>query len=367
MAVLKWMGALRDARVRRRVDTGLLTPPEFDRVAACERMRTDRNGSPLSILLIALPPTGNQASDVQSLAEVLGQRLRMTDTAGRLRDGRIGVLLPDTAESGAWKVAADLCDVYEVGEARPSCEVLVYPDRDRGRGSGDGDASQPSEPRPPIAVAGAGADFQSADSFFVRSCPAWKRVADIVGASLGLVVAAPVIGAAAVAVAATSPGGAFFVQEREGHGGRRFKIFKLRTMRRGSDRIKHKLRARSEQDGPAFKMTDDPRVTRIGAFLRKTSIDELPQLLNVLRGEMSLVGPRPLQIDESLACEPWQRQRLAVKPGLTCIWQVKGRSVVSFDEWARMDLRYAREADWKTDVKLILQTPPALLLARGPR
>jgi lipopolysaccharide/colanic/teichoic acid biosynthesis glycosyltransferase len=127
------------------------------------------------------------------------------------------------------------------------------------------------------------------------------------------------------------------------------------------------LRVRSEQDGPAFKMTHDPRVTRLGAILRKTSLDELPQLWNVLKGDMSLVGPRPLPCSESSACSQWQRRRLDVTPGITCLWQVKGRSTVSFPEWMRMDINYIRTRRLMRDISLLLLTVPAVLLRRGAK
>jgi lipopolysaccharide/colanic/teichoic acid biosynthesis glycosyltransferase len=127
------------------------------------------------------------------------------------------------------------------------------------------------------------------------------------------------------------------------------------------------LLALNEQDGPAFKIKDDPRVTRFGRFLRSTSIDELPQLWNVLRGEMSLVGPRPLPCHESDGCLGWQRRRLDVTPGLTCIWQVKGRSRVSFSEWCRMDLQYVAKRGVRQDLLLLLLTLPAVLLRKGAR
>ena len=120
-------------------------------------------------------------------------------------------------------------------------------------------------------------------------------------------------------------------------------------------------------DGPAFKMKNDPRITRIGRFIRKTSIDELPQLFNVLHGEMSLVGPRPLPMDESAACDRWQRRRLDVTPGLTCIWQVKGRSRVTFAEWMRMDVNYIGGRSLWRDVRILAETVPAVLLRRGAK
>jgi lipopolysaccharide/colanic/teichoic acid biosynthesis glycosyltransferase len=164
-----------------------------------------------------------------------------------------------------------------------------------------------------------------------------------------------------------SKGPTFFRQARAGYGGKRFRMTKFRTMCIDAERLKAALRARSEQDGPAFKMLNDPRVTRVGAFLRRSSIDELPQLFNVLQGNMTLVGPRPLPCDETSACDVWQRQRLQVTPGLTCIWQIKGRSKVSFSEWVRMDVNYIRRRTLLHDLKILFLTVPAVLVRRGAR
>jgi lipopolysaccharide/colanic/teichoic acid biosynthesis glycosyltransferase len=194
-----------------------------------------------------------------------------------------------------------------------------------------------------------------------------KRLLDVAISGTALLVAAPAIAAIAVAIKLTDHGPIIFRQSRSGLGGRPFQIYKFRTMCVGADKMKTALRAQSEQDGPAFKMTHDPRVTAIGQFLRKTSLDELPQLFNVLKGDMSLVGPRPLPIDEQNACDPWHRARLDVMPGLTCVWQVKGRSRVSFDEWMRMDLSYTKNYQVTQDLKLIVQTIPAVLLRRGAK
>jgi lipopolysaccharide/colanic/teichoic acid biosynthesis glycosyltransferase len=170
---------------------------------------------------------------------------------------------------------------------------------------------------------------------------------------------------AALAIKITSRGGVFFTQYRDGLGGRPFRMLKFRTMRLGADDEKQALRQHSEQDGPAFKIKDDPRLTTVGRFLRATSIDELPQLWNVLRGEMSLVGPRPLPCDESARCRRWQRRRLEVTPGLTCIWQVSGRNLLPFEEWMRMDLRYVDGRSFWTDLNLLLWTIPAVLSRKG--
>jgi lipopolysaccharide/colanic/teichoic acid biosynthesis glycosyltransferase len=325
---------------------------------ARERVRVDRNASTLAVMTIELPRDRAMARDFDFLGRLLLRRLRITDTFGFLTDRRVGVLLPDTSESGAWKVASDICAYYPIGHDRPNCEVLMYPDESTGRhdgiSDGDEEAEQAAEPA-------------AIDALFAEGSPAWKRGIDIGGSIVGMIAGAPLLLLCALAIKLTSRGPVIYAQEREGLGGRRFRIYKFRTMRVGADSQQAALRDYSEQDGPAFKMTDDPRTTWVGRWLRWTSLDELPQLWNVLRGEMSLVGPRPLPTRESLQCLSWQRQRLQVVPGMTCIWQVRGRSTVSFEQWMRMDLQYVRRRSILCDLGLLLTTGPALVWSRGPR
>ena len=195
--------------------------------------------------------------------------------------------------------------------------------------------------------------------------PLWKRVFDIVGAIVGLILFSPVMLIAAAMIRLSSSGPVIFTQRRSGWRGREFTIYKFRTMTNDAEQRKSSLRQFSEQDGPAFKMTNDPRVTLIGRFLRATSLDELPQFWNVLIGNMSLVGPRPLPVDEANACSQWQRRRLDVVPGLTCIWQVRGRSSVAFDDWMRMDMEYIDHRSPLGDLSLLLLTIPAVALRKG--
>jgi lipopolysaccharide/colanic/teichoic acid biosynthesis glycosyltransferase len=189
----------------------------------------------------------------------------------------------------------------------------------------------------------------------------------VIGASLALLTFSPVMAIIAIAIKLTSPGPVIFKQKRAGLGGRPFEIYKFRSMTTDAEARKKELMALNEQDGPAFKIKFDPRITRIGKFIRITSLDELPQLWNVIRGEMSLVGPRPLPIDEAGAADQWQQRRLDVTPGLTCIWQIKGRSRVTFDEWCRMDISYIRRRNIAHDLSILFQTIPAVLLRRGAR
>ena len=192
-----------------------------------------------------------------------------------------------------------------------------------------------------------------------------KRFIDVVGSGFGLLASAIPLAIAGAAVRLTSPGPAVFRQVREGADGRPFTIYKLRTMYVDAEHQQASLRTRSERDGPAFKIQNDPRITPVGKILRMTCIDELPQLLNVFRGQMSLVGPRPLPLSESQACEPWQRRRLDVKPGITGIWQINKHEGVSFDDWMRMDLRYVDQGSTLMDLKLIAKTTMVPMKARG--
>lgn len=199
----------------------------------------------------------------------------------------------------------------------------------------------------------------------VTFASAIKRSMDIVGSTFGLIAFSPVILAAMAAVRLSDGKPALFKQTREGLGGRPFTIYKLRTMTVDAESQQSELRALSHRDGPAFKIDHDPRVTKVGKFLRDTCIDELPQLFNVLRGEMSLVGPRPLPWHESRACSRWQRRRLEIRPGMTCYWQINKASVTSFDEWMRLDLLYLEQHGFREDIKLIVQTVAVPMLGRG--
>jgi exopolysaccharide biosynthesis polyprenyl glycosylphosphotransferase len=183
-----------------------------------------------------------------------------------------------------------------------------------------------------------------------------KRVVDVVGAALLLILLAPVMAAIAVAVRLDSEGPIFFRQRRCGKGGREFNMIKFRTMVPDAERIQKELLDRNDVDGPVFKMFEDPRVTRVGRFLRRNSLDELPQLWNVLVGDMSLVGPRPLMMSEMRLCRSWRDLRLSVKPGITGIWQVNGRSATSFHDWIRHDTQYVQNWSLWLDLRVLAKT-----------
>ena len=193
-----------------------------------------------------------------------------------------------------------------------------------------------------------------------------KRALDILLSGVGLVLFAPLFALVAVLIKLGSPGPIFYVCEYVGYRGRRFRGYKFRTMVADAEAQKARLTHLNHMRGPAFKIRDDPRVTRVGRFLRKCSIDELPQLWNVLRGDMSLVGPRPPLPEEWAEYKDWQRGKLSVIPGITCYWQVNGRSeITDFDRWARLDLKYIDEWSLVTDAKILARTIPAVVTGDG--
>ncbi|MDY3959623.1 sugar transferase [Romboutsia timonensis] len=188
-----------------------------------------------------------------------------------------------------------------------------------------------------------------------------KRVIDIVGSLCGIILLSPIFLIVAILIKLEDPKGKiFFSQERNGQYPKTFKMYKFRSMVHNAEELLKDLMDRNEQSGPVFKINDDPRITKVGKFIRKTSIDELPQLFNVLKGDMSLVGPRPPIPHEVEQYNSYQMQRLAVKPGLTCIWQVSGRNNIGFDEWVEMDIEYIKTRNLWLDIKLIFKTVGAL-------
>jgi exopolysaccharide biosynthesis polyprenyl glycosylphosphotransferase len=193
-----------------------------------------------------------------------------------------------------------------------------------------------------------------------------KRVLDVLGAVAALVVLCPVMLAAGAAIKATSDGPVMFAQERYGLNRRRFRMWKFRTMVADAERLQAALETRNEAEGPVFKIADDPRITRVGRLLRRTSIDELPQLFNVLRGDMSLVGPRPLPLRDVMRfTRASDMRRFSVRPGVTCLWQISGRSHLTFDDWVTLDLKYIDRWSLALDLRILLRTIPAVLRGTG--
>jgi exopolysaccharide biosynthesis polyprenyl glycosylphosphotransferase len=194
----------------------------------------------------------------------------------------------------------------------------------------------------------------------------FKRLLDMIAASALLILSAPLLLLVALLIKLDSPGSPFFVQERVGLNKRKFRMYKFRTMTANAEKLQLGLEQLNEADGPVFKIKQDPRITRVGKYLRKTSIDEIPQLFNVLTGDMSLVGPRPLPLrDYQGFDQDWIHRRFSVRPGITCLWQVNGRSSTTFGRWMELDMQYIDNWSLWLDVKILAKTLPAVLAGRG--
>jgi exopolysaccharide biosynthesis polyprenyl glycosylphosphotransferase len=183
-----------------------------------------------------------------------------------------------------------------------------------------------------------------------------KRTIDIIGSAVGIVLLCPIMLVIAIIIKFDSSGPIIFAQERVGLGGKIFKMYKFRSMIQDAESLVEELKEQNEMSGPMFKIKHDPRITKVGRFIRKTSIDELPQLFNVLKGEMSLVGPRPNLPREVKCFTNYQKQKLRAKPGLTCYWQVMGRNNIEFEQWMKLDVKYIKERNTLLDIKLIFKT-----------
>jgi lipopolysaccharide/colanic/teichoic acid biosynthesis glycosyltransferase len=322
----------------------ILPPEEFQGYLDRERLRADRFGHSFCVLRFS-EDNGTQLPAVAAeLERVLRRRLRRTDTAGRLRDGSVALLLPCTPVAGAQKLVADVRARWSAVCPFPRAEIRAYPLHE-------------CVAVPEDTAEHTGSSRGRVEPLMVQDLPLWKRTLDLVGAGLGLVLLSPLLLLIALAIKVSSPGSVLFKQLRAGRGDVPFWLYKFRTMVPDAEGQKDALTPLNESDGPAFKMRHDPRVTSVGRFLRATNLDELPQLWNVLKGDMTLVGPRPLPCDESDAVRGWQRRRLDATPGLTCIWQTQeGRHQIPFADWVRMDLEYMQRRSLGFDLWLLLRT-----------
>jgi lipopolysaccharide/colanic/teichoic acid biosynthesis glycosyltransferase len=360
----------------------VLSVPELEQVFHQERARVDRNERVFS--LVVFIPADDNPEAVAGLVKSLTDRLRASDTIGQLDAERIGVLLAETDSDGAWKFADNVLERITTDNLNFNCEVYCYPADWGQRDSAGEDESDATRPTMIPRLAG-DSRAQMADGrdgltrirqggerpvgdlapLFVHHVNPLKRTVDILIAGTLLTLLSPLFLVAAIAIKLTSPGPVIFRQLRAGRSGIPFAFYKFRSMYIDAEERKQSLLAVNEAQGPIFKMRNDPRMTSIGRLLRRSSIDELPQLINVLKGDMTLIGPRPPTLDEVPKYELWQRKRLNAKGGLTCIWQVSGRSEIGFDDWVRMDLRYLEQKSFWLDCKLLFKTVTAVLSGRG--
>ncbi len=280
-------------------------------------------------------------------SRILGTTSELEQVLRTVPVGEVYLASNSPANAEEMQAAIKLCEKFGVPFAMPAYQYRL----------------ERARPLPTHAVADGYLHYQSVDSKPTQM--ALKRAFDIFSTGLALWVLSVPLLLVAVLIKLTSRGPVFFRQVRVGLHGRPFRMLKFRTMVENAEALKATLSQQNEMDGPVFKMKKDPRITPIGKFLRKFSIDELPQLVNVLRGDMSVVGPRPPVPSEVAKYAVWQRRRLSVRPGLTCIWQVSGRNEISFEQWMYMDLEYIDNWSFGKDLELVLKTFPVVLTGRG--
>ena len=347
---------------------GILSRHQFVKQIRLEKRRTDRFKVPLSVLLFQVHPDHrSRPGQFGALVDLLRNSKRETDLIGYLDDGVVGVLLIHTGETGLQSFASKLATAAH--DLTYTSTSGTYPDQVFERIIAT-DAVEPDTL--PYFI-----DYDTehgAIQLFL------KRSMDIIGALVLLLLAAPIMLAAAIAIKVTSPGPVIFTQMRLGRKGVPFRFHKFRSMTTGADEHVHRAYVtrliegkhdeinQGDSEKPIYKLQGDSRVTRVGFFLRKTSIDELPQLFNVLKGDLSLVGPRPPIPYEAELYQSWHLRRiLEGRPGITGLWQVEGRNRVSFDEMVRMDLRYTRTWTLWLDLKILVKTVGAVLRFDGEK
>ncbi len=359
----------------------------MDREVVRERVRASRRGIPFCIVSVTLLTPKAKAS--RQVARLLLRNLRQTDHKGMFGLAEFAILLTDTPHAAGATVVRRLqslfsakglfvrldLKVHEPPNYDPPGDDDEWNDRDDLRqdridyvtGGRHGERRELVSRSTTSTLEGNDDYVSSEDPLIeVKSFSGLiKRGLDIAISTTALIALSPILGAAVLAVRWTSPGPAIFKQTREGYRGRPFTIYKLRTMVLNAEAAQDQLRKLSHRDGPAFKIANDPRVTPVGRFLRASCIDELPQLVNVLKGDMSIVGPRPLPWHESRSCSHWHRRRLDVLPGLTCSWQIDKARAETFDDWMRLDLEYVDNRNFWFDMSLICRTFSVALLGRG--
>jgi lipopolysaccharide/colanic/teichoic acid biosynthesis glycosyltransferase len=339
---------------------------EFRSKLAVERARADRNGHGFSLVAFKVGEGLVNDALARCVERVVAGRLRVADELGWFDEQHLGVLLYNTPAEGAWNYVNQVQDALSAEKAAVESNVYVYPTTWTGAGEGTGEPGEQETIRENVPLLKPDTETGPQPTIdFIAPLPAWKRAMDILGSFAAIVVFSPVMLAIAMMIKLSSKGPVIFKQQRAGFKGKPFTCYKFRSMVIDAEDQQKELLDLNERSGISFKMTHDPRVTRAGKLLRKTSLDELPQFFNVLKGDMSLVGPRPIPVKEAMQQDTWHNMRLEVHPGITCLWQIYARNSVSFDSWARLDIEYIRKRSLLLDLKLLLLTIPAVLSQRG--
>ncbi len=369
---------------------------EFHEILDRERDRADRYNGVFSIVSFNVQKyDGNNDVSQELVKTIISRKLRKVDDIGWCCSFHISVMLHNTGTVGARCYAKGICDLLDNKNNDIEFSVYTYPDDFKNYYCGK---NKTKHFRSTDATDGSKKDwlgktlfskqtedknleltqFISSDiaemcsykipivkDFFTKKTPVWKRVIDIVGSAVLIILFSPIMFATAVAIKLTSKGPVIFKQQRAGVGGAPFTFYKFRSMVTDAEEKKKELLKHNLRTGPVFKMENDPRVILVGRIIRKWSLDELPQFFNVLKGDMSLVGPRPPTMDEVPEYINWHNRRLEIKPGITCIWQICARHNKCFENWVRLDIEYARSQSFLLDLKILLLTLPAVISQKG--
>ena len=366
---------------RRRSHNGLHSVEEFRAIIERERARADRNGSKFSLVVFDMGDWDTAQAVERRLTALINHRVRSTDELGWIDRRRIGVGLPDTSAEGARKLAHDISKESAIRKSLLAFKIYTYPLEwlfiykwlnETGQNyPNQGSTNTDSSARDVSAIQSYKAKMQQCEnpadglnSFLVRGTPTWKRIIDILGSGLGLILLSPVFLLIAAVIKIVSPGPVFFKQIRVGHLGKPFTLLKFRTMKVNCDpsiHMKH-ISKLIDNNMPLRKLdNNDPRIFGFGKMLRLTGLDELPQLVNVLRGEMSLVGPRPELPSSAKLCKQWHSKRFDIKPGLSGLWQVSNKTATTFNEMIRLDISYVKQMSFWLDAFILLKTLPTIL------
>ena len=385
-----YLRIVRSSRRRRHkvYDQGMHSTSKFHVMLERERARSDRNQHPFSVMIFEMVGALNGRFPMDTLAPVLFKRLRTTDEVGRFDALRVGVLLPGTPAKGAAKVARDVYrSIKRADGEQLVCAIYTYPSDDETPPSDHGGKQIPfrdpdrRDETPSTQASGPGSvssvrspedgemkRVRRAETLLAMRMPVWKRSLDVCVSLTMLVLLSPLCAMMAAYIKLVSPGPIFFRQERIGYQGRRFACWKFRTMHAHADTTPHeRYFAGLMQTNEKMAKLDagDPRIICMGKWIRAAGIDELPQLLNVLRGEMSLIGPRPCIPSEFRNYDPWHKKRCDVLPGLTGLWQVRGKNRTTFLEMMRLDVAYSRRVSLGLDLRIIAETLPSIIVQLG--
>lgn len=355
----------RDSKAQQAAKLGVHSPAKFHQALKYERALADRVGTTFSVVSVELHTPLSEERDLQDLVQALSQRVRTTDVLGFLDDRTLSILMPGTGTEGGVSFAADFRNQHYGKIGLLPFTVYCHPDHWFGGGNGSGIHSTGTNGQNRGRDMDLGRIVHRVEGTLTGRLPIWKRILDIVGSLLGLVLSSPIFLILSTYIKMVSPGPVLFKQKRLGFRAVPFTFLKFRTMHPDNDPRHHQahLKELITTDEPMEKLdrSSDPRIIPGGRVLRKACVDEIPQLINVLKGEMSLVGPRPCLPYEAEEYLRWHGQRFDVLPGLTGLWQVSGKNNLTFKQMIRLDIRYCRNMSLWLDLKILVRTIPTII------